>query len=102
MNAKKVDKIATVILYIISFLVVGILGAFILYIFYKGIGMITPSFIFGKPSMTSAGGGIGPQIFNSLYMLIVSLIITVPIGIGAGIYLAEYAKEGIGICQEPD
>ena len=95
MNAKKVDKIATVILYIISFLVVGILGAFILYIFYKGIGMITPSFIFGKPSMTSAGGGIGPQIFNSLYMLIVSLIITVPIGIGAGIYLAEYAKEGL-------
>ncbi|GAA0857864.1 MULTISPECIES: phosphate ABC transporter permease PstA [Clostridium] len=95
MDAKKVDKIATVILYIISFLVVGILGAFILYIFYKGIGMITPSFIFGKPSMTSAGGGIGPQIFNSLYMLIVSLIITVPIGIGAGIYLAEYAKEGL-------
>ena len=34
MDAKKVDKIATVILYIISFLVVGILGAFILYIFY--------------------------------------------------------------------
>lgn len=95
MDAKKVDKIATVILYIISFLVVGILGAFILYIFYKGIGMITPSFIFGKPSMTSAGGGIGPQIFNSLYMLIISLIITVPIGIGAGIYLAEYAKEGL-------
>lgn len=95
MDAKKVDKIATVILYIISFLVVGILGAFILYIFYKGIGIITPSFIFGKPSMTSAGGGIGPQIFNSLYMLIVSLIITVPIGIGAGIYLAEYAKEGL-------
>ncbi|MGV3074664.1 phosphate ABC transporter permease PstA [Clostridium baratii] len=95
MDAKKVDKIATVILYIISFLVVGILGAFILYIFYKGIGMITPSFIFGKPSMTSAGGGIGPQIFNSLYMLIVSLTITVPIGIGAGIYLAEYAKEGL-------
>lgn len=95
MDAKKVDKIATVILYIISFLVVGILGAFILYIFYKGIGMITPSFIFGKPSMTSAGGGIGPQIFNSLYMLIVSLIITLPIGIGAGIYLAEYAKEGL-------
>lgn len=95
MDAKKVDRIATVILYIISFLVVGILGAFILYIFYKGIGMITPSFIFGKPSMTSAGGGIGPQIFNSLYMLIVSLIITVPIGIGAGIYLAEYAKEGL-------
>ena len=34
------------------------------------------------------------QLFNSLYMLVVTLIITVPIGVGAGIYLAEYAKEG--------
>ncbi|NFI94501.1 phosphate ABC transporter permease PstA, partial [Clostridium botulinum] len=61
---------------------------------YKGGNMIKPSFLFGKPKLTGAGGGIGPQLFNSFYMLIVSLIITVPIGIGAGIYLAEYAKEG--------
>lgn len=95
MDAKKIDKLATGVFYLIAFMVVAILGAFIAYILYKGIGMIIPSFIFGKPSMTSAGGGIGPQIFNSLYMLVISLIITVPIGIGAGIYLAEYAKEGL-------
>lgn len=94
MDAKKVDKIATIVFYIISTFIVGLLGAFIIYILYKGGNMIKPSFLFGKPKLTGAGGGIGPQLFNSFYMLIVSLIITVPIGIGAGIYLAEYAKEG--------
>lgn len=94
MNPKKADKLATIIIYIMSFFVVIILGAFLLYILSKGISMLKPSFILGAPKTTSAGGGIGPQLFNSFYMLLVSLIITVPIGIGAGIYLAEYAKEG--------
>ncbi|HEY5525049.1 MAG TPA: phosphate ABC transporter permease PstA [Clostridium sp.] len=94
MNPRKADKLATAIIYIMSFFVVIILGAFLLYILSKGINMLKPSFIFGTPKTTSAGGGIGPQLFNSFYMLLVSLVITVPIGIGAGIYLAEYAKEG--------
>ncbi|MGL5477779.1 MAG: phosphate ABC transporter permease PstA [Clostridium sp.] len=95
MNAKKIDKIATAIFYIISGFVVLLLALFLGFIFYKGIGMISPKFIFSNPKMISAGGGIGPQIFNSLYLLVISLLITVPIGIGAGIYLAEYAKEGV-------
>lgn len=97
MKPKTADKIATVVLYSISIFVVVVLASFVLYIFYKGLRMITPSFIFGSPKVTEAGGGIGPEIFNSLYMLVISLIITVPIGVGAGIYLAEYAKEGIVI-----
>ena len=52
------------------------------------------TFLFGEPKIGEAGGGIGPQLFNSFYMLIVSLVISVPLGVGAGIYLAEYAKEG--------
>lgn len=94
MNAKRVDKIATAVFYIISVFIVLLLGAFIAYILYKGGAMLKPSFLFGKPKLTGAGGGIGPQLFNSFYMLVISLIITVPIGIGAGIYLAEYAKQG--------
>lgn len=94
MDAKKADKIATAVFYIISIFIVALLGAFIAYILYKGGSMLKPSFLFGKPKLTGAGGGIGPQLFNSFYMLIISLIITIPIGIGAGIYLAEYAKQG--------
>ncbi len=94
MDAKKMDKIATVFLYGISAFIVALLGAFIIYILYKGGSMLKMDFLLGKPKMSGSGGGIGPQLFNSFYMLVISLIITVPIGIGAGIYLAEYAKEG--------
>ena len=54
--------------------------------------MITPSFLVDLPDEIEAGGGIGPFLFNSVYVLIISLIISVPIGIGSGIYLAEYAR----------
>lgn len=94
MNAKTIDKIWTGILYIISGFIVLLLVGFIGYILYKGGSAITPKFLFGKPELSEAGGGIGPQLFNSFYLLIVTLIITVPLGVGAGIYMAEYAKEG--------
>lgn len=94
MNSKLKDKIWTGILYIISSFVVLLLVALIGYILFKGIGTLSPSFLFGDPKIGEAGGGIGPQLFNSFYMLVVSLLITIPLGVGAGIYLAEYAKEG--------
>ncbi|EKO1912394.1 phosphate ABC transporter permease PstA [Clostridium botulinum] len=94
MNSKLIDKIWTVILYFISALVVLLLLVLLGYILIKGVGTLNLEFLFSDPKIGEAGGGIGPQLFNSFYMLLVSLIITVPIGIGAGIYLAEYAKEG--------
>ncbi|AJA48192.1 phosphate ABC transporter, permease protein PstA [Clostridium pasteurianum DSM 525 = ATCC 6013] len=94
MKAKTCDKIATAILYIISAFIVLLLIGFIGYIIYNGRHSLNLSFLFGKPKIDEPGGGIGPQLFNSFYMLIISLIITVPIGIGAGIYMSQYAKEG--------
>ncbi|EPY2305530.1 TPA: phosphate ABC transporter permease PstA [Clostridium botulinum] len=94
MNSKLIDKIWTAILYFISALVVLLLLILLGYILIKGVGTLNLEFLFSDPKIGEAGGGIGPQLFNSFYMLLVSLIITVPIGIGAGIYLAEYAKEG--------
>lgn len=94
MNEKLKDKIATGVFYGISSLIVAILALFLFYILKEGIHMISFEFLTGKPKMTGTGGGIGPQIFNTLYMLVISLLITIPIGIGAGIYLAEYAKDG--------
>ncbi|WP_027407814.1 phosphate ABC transporter permease PstA [Anoxybacteroides tepidamans] len=94
MKARTVDAIWTGILYAISFLVVVLLGFFIVTIILRGWGFWDPQFLFGNPSNTQAGGGIGPQLFNSLYMLVLTLLISVPLGLGAGIYLAEYAKQG--------
>lgn len=95
MDAKLKDRLWTTILYGISIFVVVLLVALIGYILFKGGDCLKPSFLFGNPKIGEAGGGIGPQLFNSFYMLIVSLVITVPFGVGAGIYLAEYAKEGV-------
>lgn len=95
MKAKTVDKIATAILYIISLSIVAILVLFIGYILYRGRASLNINFLFGNPKVAASGGGIGPQLFNSFYMLFISLIITIPLGVGAGIYLSEYAKEGM-------
>lgn len=93
MNAKQKDKLATSILYVISGFVVLLLVGLIGYILYNGRHWLDINFLLGKPSI-EAGGGIGLHLFNSFYMLVISLLITIPIGVGAGIYLAEYAKEG--------
>lgn len=94
MSEKVKDKIATGILYLLSSLIVILLIAFIGYIVVKGVPALTPKFLFGEPSYSEAGGGIGPMLFNSFYLLVITLIVTIPLGVGAGIFLAEYAKEG--------
>lgn len=93
MNAKMVDKIATVCMWFAGVVILGILVAFLGYILYKGLPVLSFDFILGKPSDIESGGGVGPQLFNSFYILFLSMIVSVPIAVGAGIYLAEYAKE---------
>lgn len=95
MNAKMRDKLWTGIFYGLAVFIVLILVLLIGYILVKGVGFLKPSFLFGEAKFGEIGGGIGPQLFNSFYMLIVALVISVPIGVGAGIYLSQYAKKGI-------
>jgi len=94
MDRKLKDKIWTSILYLISCAVVLLLVALVLYILNNGKHFLDFDFIFGKPKYGEEGGGVGPQLFNSFYMLIITLVISVPIGIGAGVYLSQYSKEG--------
>ena len=94
MSAKVKDKIATIVLYIISALIILLLVSLIGYILYNGRQSLNLKFLLGEPKIGEAGGGIGRQLYNSIHLLIITLIITIPLGVGAGIYLAEYAKEG--------
>jgi phosphate transport system permease protein len=98
------DRIATAILWGIAIFVVAILFAIIGHFLLAAVGTLGPAFLFGNPSETSVGG-IGPVLWNSVYMLILTLLITVPLGTLGGIYMAEYAGEGrvtnvIRFCQE--
>ena len=94
MHAKKLDKLATSILYTIAGIIVTILASLILYILVRGLPHISWSFLTGKSSSYQAGGGIGIQLYNSFFLLVITLIISVPLSMGAGVYLSEYAKKG--------
>lgn len=94
MNARTVNRIWTGIFYILSAFVVLLLAFLVFEIIKKGWGFWDPAFLTGRTSNMAPGGGIGAQLFNSFYMLIITLMISVPLGLGAGIYLAEYAKQG--------
>ncbi|MDG3216375.1 phosphate ABC transporter permease PstA [Streptococcus suis] len=105
MHAKKFDKLATGILYSIAGVIVVILTSLILYILLRGLPHVSWDFLTSKSSSYKAGGGIGIQLYNSFFLLVVTLLISVPLSTGAGIYLAEYAKKGpltnfIRICIE--
>lgn len=94
MHAKKFDKLATGILYSIAGVIVVILTSLILYILLRGLPHVSWDFLTSKSSSYKTGGGIGIQLYNSFFLLVVTLLISVPLSTGAGIYLAEYAKKG--------
>lgn len=93
MNAKRSDKIATGILYGIAGIIILILASLILYILARGLPHINWQFLTQPSKSFEPGGGIGIQLFNSFYLLLITMIISVPISLGAGIYLSEYAKK---------
>ncbi len=93
-SRRVVDRIATAALWLAASAVVGLLVLFVAYLFFKGSSVISWHFLIGYPSASAAGGGIGPEIFNSFYILILTLIFTVPIAVCAGMYLQEYAGPG--------
>ena len=51
-----------------------------------------PRFLISLPSDTRAGGGIGPEIFNTVYFALLSTLVTLPVGVGAALYMARFAK----------
>ncbi len=51
-----------------------------------------PRVLIGLPSETHAGGGIGPEIFNTLYFAIQSTSVILPVGVGAAVYIARFAR----------
>ncbi|AIQ12856.1 phosphate ABC transporter permease PstA [Paenibacillus durus] len=94
MKAKTADKIATYVIVTLALLIVAVLAGLLGYILFRGVSHISWDFLTSAPRKIRAGGGIGPQLFNSLFLLVLTLLITVPLGIGAGIYMAEYARPG--------
>jgi len=73
------------------------LGAIFAYLVYKGIGSLNWAFLTQTPKpVGEAGGGMANAIAGSVLILAIASTVGVPIGIGAGIYLAEYGGRRFG------
>lgn len=69
-----------------------ILFGIILCILLKGLPHISWKLLTSKPSLLNETTGILPNILNTLYIILMTLVIVLPLGVGAAIYLNEYAK----------
>jgi phosphate transport system permease protein len=95
MNKKVKNQIATCLLWASGITILIILVWFLYIILSSGLPVLSIKFLTTKPDEMLAGGGIGPEIFNTFYLLILSMLFALPIGIGGGIYLAEFAKDNV-------
>lgn len=104
-KAKLIDNTSTVILYVAAIFFLLLLAAFTILILYNGAtALFTTTTVMSGKSIVKfdlhldylgfTKAGIGVQLFNTVYIVFLSLILSCPLGIAAGIYMAEYAKPG--------
>ena len=80
----------------------GLLTLFIVgYVLIQGIPNLSWAFLSTKPSYLSGNIGILPDILNTVYIVIATLLIVIPLGVGAAVYLTEYAtnQKLVGIIE---
>ena len=96
MNRKRriSDDILTAVIYLSAFIAVAILVGIIGYVFFRGISQVNWEFLTNVQSASKGTVGIAGNIVNTLYIVILTLLVVTPIGIGGAIYLSEYAKPG--------
>lgn len=89
------DKALAFCIYLAAALTVCILVGIIGYILVKGVPHISWSFLSTSFSALDEGrNGILPMIINTLYIVVITLLIVTPIGIASAIYLTQYARQG--------
>ena len=71
-----------------------LLAGIIAYVFVKGIQSVNLQFLTTVTSTLNKTVGIAGNIVNTLYIIVITLLIATPVGIGSAIYLNEYAKPG--------
>ena len=80
------------LIYIAAAVVVVLLVFLLGYILYRGLPNLSWTFLTAEESVVKDIQGIGPAILNTLYVILATLVVVLPLGVGAAIYLTEYAK----------
>ena len=89
------DRMARLGIWSLSALALSVVALVIGVILWNGLGTaLSPSFLFGKPEAMREGGGIWPMVVSSFYLAALTLLMVIPLGVGAAVYMSEYAGEG--------
>ena len=95
MRNKKKDVVLASLIWASAFITVAVLIGILGYILINGIPHMSLSFLTSTYSAAKNGSkGILPMIINTLYIIVLSLLLATPVGIGSAIYLTQYAKQG--------
>jgi phosphate transport system permease protein len=91
---ERIGKIFEYVFLIGLLLGLFVLALLVLNILHDGLGrLLTPGFLTETPSRFPDRGGIRPAIIGSLYLGLIVIVVAVPIGVGAALYLEEYAPK---------
>ena len=92
-NPLLLQRIAKVQIWSLTGFTIAILFFIICFISIKGLPQITLEFLTSNPSDMGRSGGIFATIVSTIYLIFTALIIAIPLGVGAAIYLTEYTRE---------
>jgi len=94
-KARIEEKIWKTVLWVISFSTLAILLVILFYILSRGLKMINYGFLTETPRAMGREGGIYPAILGTVYFVILTLILAVPLGVAAAVQLTEYSRESL-------
>lgn len=98
MTRKCRDILAVSLIYLAAFITETVLAVIIGYVFVRGFSAISLPFLTTVSSALERTAGIAGNIVNTLYIVILTLLIAAPIGIGSAIWLNEYARKNRLVC----
>lgn len=91
-----IDRVMTTLAYACTLTAVIVLGLVLAYVVFRGIGVWSPGFFTGLPELFGDGGGIKNALYGTLVIVGIATAIGVPVGMMAGIYLAEFGSGKLG------
>ncbi|WP_423794165.1 phosphate ABC transporter permease PstA [Methanobrevibacter woesei] len=91
LNPKISQKIMNAIFILSGIATLLILIIILGYILVKGLPVVNLEFLLGEPIDSGESGGIFPMIISSIYVVLIAAVIATPLGVGAAIYMSEYA-----------
>ena len=91
---RPVDAVLYFLIYLCAFLAVALLALILVYVLCRGVGSVNWAFLTTVTSKLKGTVGIAGNLLNTLMIVFLTMLIALPLGVGAAVYLNEYARPG--------